>query len=214
MDTVIFDFDYTLADSSRGVVECANYALVGLGYERASREAICGTIGISLTDAFSTLTGDRDALVRKKFADLFTERADEVMTASTSLLEGVASAVRRLKVRGMRLGIVSTKFRYRIEEILGRDGLRGDFDVIVGGEDVRSHKPDPEGLVMAQALLRSTPSQVLYVGDTVVDAETAQRAGTAFLAVLSGVTRREAFKYYPTVGVIEALSDLPAWLFA
>ena len=34
INTIIFDFDYTLADSSQGVVECANYALGCLGYER------------------------------------------------------------------------------------------------------------------------------------------------------------------------------------
>jgi phosphoglycolate phosphatase len=210
--TIIFDFDYTLADSSNGVVECVNFALDRLGYQTASRESICGIIGLSLTEAFSSLTGQDNPAHGGEFADLFAQRADEVMTASTSVFEGVAPTLGHLRSGGIRLGIVSTKFRYRIEEILTRDRLLDVFDVIVGGEDVNRHKPDPEGLIRAQGLLGGPLSEFLYVGDTVVDAQTALRAGTAFLAVLSGVTPREAFGTYPVAGIIETLSELPAWL--
>jgi len=165
-----------------------------------------------LAEAFSSLTDQDNPAHSGEFAELFTQRADEVMTASTSLFEGVAPTLGYLRDRGIRLGIVSTKFRYRIEEILARDRLRDAFGVIVGGEDVSKHKPDPEGLTRACELLGSPLSQVLYVGDTVVDAETAARGGTAFLAVLSGVTPREAFGTYPVAGIIETLSQLPAWL--
>ena len=144
--------------------------------------------------------------------DLFTQRADEVMTDSTTLFNAVAPTMARLKIRGMRLGIVSTKFRYRIERILSRDGLLDAFDVIVGGEDVSRHKPDPEGLIKARAFLRGSTSETLYVGDTVVDAQTAQRAETPFLAVLTGVTPRHAFIGYPVTRIIETLSELPDWL--
>jgi phosphoglycolate phosphatase len=165
-----------------------------------------------LTEAFSSLAGQDNPANGGEFADLFTQRADEVMTASTSLIEGVAPTLGELRSRGIRLGIVSTKFRYRIEEILARDRLLDVFDAVVGGEDVSKHKPDPEGLIRARELLGSPLSQVLYVGDTEVDAETAARAGTAFLAVLSGATPREAFGTYPVAGIIETLSELPAWL--
>jgi phosphoglycolate phosphatase len=212
INTIIFDFDYTLADSSNGVVECVNFALGRLGYQTASREAVCRIIGLSLAEAFSSLTGQDNPAHGGEFADLFTQRADEVMTASTSLIEGVAPTLGELRSRGIQLGIVSTKFRYRIEEILARDRLLDVFDAVVGGEDVSKHKPDPEGLIRARELLGSPLSQVLYVGDTEVDAETAARAGTAFLAVLSGVTPREAFGTYPVAGIIETLSELPAWL--
>jgi phosphoglycolate phosphatase len=211
-NTIIFDFDYTLADSSKGVVECVNFALGRLGCQAASYDSICGIIGLSLTEAFFSLTGQSNPVHGREFAELFTRRADEVMTASTNLLEGVAPTLGQLRGCGIRLGIVSTKFRYRIEEILARDGLLGVFDVIVGGEDVSRHKPDPEGLTGAQGFLGGSLSQFLYVGDTVVDAETAARAGTAFLAVLSGVTKREAFNPYPLAGIIETLPELPAWL--
>jgi phosphoglycolate phosphatase len=77
---------------------------------------------------------------------------------------------------------------------------------------VSIHKPDPRGLLRAAEHLGYVPSEVLYVGDSVIDAEAAQRGGMSFVAVLSGVTPREAFKGYGTVAVINTLNELPVVL--
>ena len=45
---VLFDFDLTLADSTRGAIECINYALVKMGLPQAEDQAIKATIGLSL----------------------------------------------------------------------------------------------------------------------------------------------------------------------
>ena len=92
-----------------------------------------------------------------------------------------------------------------------REGLLDAFDVIIGGEDVAKHKPDPTGLLTAIERLGSEPTSTLYVGDSVTDAQTAKRAGVPFLAILSGVTPREAFGNYPACGMLASLSDLPNW---
>jgi len=204
---VIFDFDYTLADSSRGVLECVNHALRSLGLPPASPEDIKKTIGMSLPDTLVTLAGKEHAERGEEFSRLFIERADEVMADQTVVFDNVPQIMGQLRAKGVSLGIVSTKFRYRIETILGRVGLLEPFDAIVGGEDVSRHKPDPEGLLMAVDMLGS-PSSTLYVGDSVSDAEAARRAGLPFVAVLSGVTPREAFAYYPVYRVLNKLSDL------
>ncbi len=210
--TILFDFDYTLADSSRGAVECINWALQRVGLPTASDEDICRTIGMSLADALMRLAGPEQASKTQDFARFFAERADQVMAERTVLFESVLPATSVLKQRGLRLGIVSTKYRRRIEGVLRRDGLREVFDLIVGGEDVARHKPDPEGLLVAIDRLDSAASQTLYVGDSLVDAETARRAGTPFVAVLSGTTGLDEFTPSDLTGVIESLHQLPSWL--
>ena len=205
---VIFDFDYTLADSSRGVLECINHAFKGMGLPKVAAEDAQRTIGLSLPNILVTLAGREYEGRAGKFSRLFVERADEVMTDQTSVFEEVPKVIRRLKDEGVNLGIVSTKFRRRIEEILGREDLLEPFDVIVGGEDVSRHKPDPEGLLAAIERLGGSPSGSLYVGDSVTDAETARRAGVPFAAVLNGVTPREAFKDYPAYRILDDLDEL------
>jgi phosphoglycolate phosphatase len=205
---VIFDFDYTLADSSRGVLECINHAFKGMDLPKVAAEDAQRTIGLSLPNILVTLAGREQEGRAGEFAHLFVEKANEVMTDLTFVFEDVPEVIKRLRKEGVNLGIVSTKFRRRIEEILGREDLLEPFDVIVGGEDVSRHKPDPEGLLAAIERLGGSPSGSLYVGDSVTDAETARRAGVPFAAVLNGVTPREAFKDYPAYKILDNLGEL------
>ena len=208
LETVVFDFDYTLADSSVPVIECVNYALGRLGLPAAPPEAIRRTIGLGLPETLQALAGE-DALDRAgKFYDLFVERSDEVMLDGTVLLESVPEVVRELR-RSVTLGIVSSKYRSRIEAMLWRERLLDPFGAIVGGEDVPVLKPDPTGLRQVLEMLGSPPERSLYVGDTVTDAETARRAGVPFVAVLSGVTTRSELAMYPAVAILDDITELP-----
>lgn len=207
---VIFDFDYTLADSSRGVIVCVKFALDQLGLPTVSDEAIRQTIGLSLKDTFLNLTRSKHYAQSQEFARLFTKRADEVMADLTVLFEPVPLTVQLLKRRNIALGIVSTKFRYRIETILSREGLLDEFQVIIGGEDVSEHKPHPKGLLTSIEKIKSSPPRTVYVGDSPTDAETAKRASVPFVVVLSGVTSRDDFKKYEVFSVIESLEGLLA----
>lgn len=207
--SLIFDFDYTLADSSRGIVECIRFALKHLGLPLVSAERARRTIGLSLHDAFVELVRNRHAAKSEEFARLFVEHADRVMLDLTILLDCVPETVALLKQRGFALGILSNKFRYRVMGVLGREHLSRSFGVVVGAEDVSVLKPAPEGLLMAVERLGSSPSAALYVGDSLTDAETAARAGVPFVAVLSGVTPREAFERWDTCAVLSDVSALP-----
>ena len=209
---IIFDFDYTLADSSRGVVDCIDYALRAMGLEAVSPEQARRTIGLSLPETLAQLAGEGSRGRGEEFARRFVERAEQVMVAGTVLFEPVPKVLPLLKARGLRLGIVSAKFRYRIQATLQRDGLLDLFDVIVGGEDVSKPKPDPEGALRAVERLGLRPAQCLYVGDSVVDAETARRAGIPFVAVLSGVTRLKDLAGHPIHACVQNLAQLPGLL--
>jgi phosphoglycolate phosphatase len=180
-----------------------------MGLPPATDEAICATIGLSLPATLERLTGPQPAARQDEFVRLFVSRADVVMVARTSLLPGVPAAIEALRAQGLSLAIVSNKFRRRIEAVLQREGLRAPFDAIVGGEDMKRLKPDPEGLLQALAQLGSAPGETLYVGDSVVDAEAGRNAGLTFAAVLTGVTPAEAFDAYPTCAVLPSVVALP-----
>jgi phosphoglycolate phosphatase len=206
---IIFDFDYTLADSSHGVIDCINFALTKMGFPAVSAEAACRTIGLSLTDTFLQLVGEQHTARSDEFVRLFVRRSDEVMADQTVLFAAVPKVIGLLREKDIALGIVSTKFRYRIETILKREKLLDAFEVIIGGRDVPLHKPDPTGLLTAVEKLAGSPSDALYVGDSVVDAETAKRAAIPFVAVLSGVTQRDAFQGYAPRAILESVAELP-----
>lgn len=205
---IIFDFDYTLADSSAGVHACINYALAALGFQEVEKSRSDRTIGLSLAETLGELTKSVDERQIEAFTKLFLAKADDVMVDQTVLLPGTAKVIPRLAMRGYRMGIVSTKRHHPIKTILERDNIDGYFSVIVGGDEVRVPKPDPEGVRMGLVSMGLAPEAALYVGDSRTDALTARNAGLDFAGVLTGATGREAFT--GAVGVftdLEALAD-------
>ena len=209
---VLFDFDYTLADSSEGAYECINFALAKMGLAPVSAEAACRTIGLSLNETFLSLGDHHEPQRCAEFYRLFVERADEVMSDLTVLYESVPAMVQTLREQGLRLGIVSTKYRRRISQVLTREALSHGFELVIGGEDVELHKPHPQGLFEAMQRLECSPESVVYVGDSLVDAELAKRAGVPLIVVLSGTTPRSAFDDYSPLGILETVSELPQFL--
>ncbi|HYM00531.1 MAG TPA: HAD-IA family hydrolase [Blastocatellia bacterium] len=210
--SAVFDFDYTLADSSLGVTECINFALGELGLAPVDYETACRMIGLSLKETYRRIIGERPASEADEFSRLFIRRADETMVEMTVLYETVGPTTQALMSGGMVLGIVSTKYRRRIEAVLAREGLSDRFEVIIGGEDVREHKPDPEGLIKALDALGSSCEDTLYVGDSVTDAIVAERTGVPFVAVLTGVTPKDAFAPYQAIDILESVDQLPAFI--
>ena len=146
---VVFDFDYTLADSSPAVIECANTALQGMGLPPASGDAIRRTIGLSLPETLLRLAGEEHRNRAEEFRRLWRAKSVHVMVDGTTLLPGVEVAIEALRNRGLRLGIVSAKFHSPIQAVLGRENLLDKFGAVIGGDDVEQFKPDPQGLLLA-----------------------------------------------------------------
>ncbi|QDU25926.1 Phosphoglycolate phosphatase, chromosomal [Anatilimnocola aggregata] len=209
---IFFDFDFTLAESSVATIECANHALVELGLPAVDREAIRRCVAFPLPEVFARLTGIEDPQIGARFCEAYIRRADQVTAQLTTLFPGVEKTLRGLRQSGYRLGIVSTKYRYRIQSILSHLGAHDLVDVIVGGEDVRQHKPAPEPLWRALSRWQLAPDEALYCGDHPVDAQAAEAAEVPFVAVLSGPSLIAEFDGFPRRAVLQSVTQLPAWL--
>lgn len=207
-NTFIFDFDYTLGDSTQGIVLCANFGLEKIGQSACDTETIRKTIGLSLRHTYEALTGREDDDEAQIFIDAFKQHADKIMTENSRLYNGVKETLYGMKDKGYKTGIVTTKYNYRIEQILSKFDASDMVDIIIGGNDVKLEKPAPEGLLLAIDRLGAVANEVLYVGDSLVDAKTAQNAGVDFAAVLTGTTTREDFTQYPYVDISDNIIAL------
>ena len=187
----LFDFDYTLADSSRGIVMCFRNVLERHQHTGITDDEIKRTIGKTLQESFSILTGITDADTLEAYKKEYVKEADVHMTVNTFLFPETEEVLTRLKTRGAKIGIISTKYRYRIMELLSKKLPSNFLDIIVGGEDVKEPKPSPEGVLLAIKEFGCNKEEVLYIGDGIVDAETAQSAQVDFAGVLHGATTRE-----------------------
>ena len=128
----LFDFDYTLADSSKGIVMCYRNVLERHGFHQVDDLSIKRTIGKTLVDSFSIMTGITDADTLETFRKEYVKEADQHMTANTVLFPETEEVLRALKANGAHIGIISTKYRYRIMELMGKIFPEGFIDIIVG----------------------------------------------------------------------------------
>lgn len=204
----LFDFDYTLADSSIGIVKCFRIILERHGFTSVTDEAIRRTIGKTLEESFTILTGEQHATTLANWRKEYTAESDRYMNINTRLYPDSLPVLQALKAQGAHIGIISTKYRRRITDFF-KDKVAPDFiDIIVGGEDVTQAKPHPEGLLAAIERLHADSKEVLYIGDSIVDAQTAQAAGVDFAGVLTGETTLQELEAYPHIVIMNTLTEL------
>ena len=209
---VCFDFDYTLADATDSIVAGFQHGFTQMGWPTPDRETVRGTIGYLLEDAYTMLTGDSDPVRRAQFRPLFLEVAKERQRRETVLFPGAEELLRTLHSRGVKAAIVSTKRGDTIQYIMERCKLMDQLEFVIGSEDVHAPKPDPQGLNMALERMGLSPKELLFCGDTVLDAGAAKNAGCPFCAVLNGTTPAEDFADFRPVHIAPDLFELRQWL--
>lgn len=210
---IFFDFDYTLGDATEAIVAGFLYGLHTMGYQTMpTREDIRHTVGLVLKDGFTQITGERDEDKRDRFAQLYRSVCTPVQIATAKLCDGCEALLQDLHGRGVKLAVVSSKPSYILTEILKAREIFGLFDFVIGPDQVPRPKPDPAGILRALEVTGLDAGEVLYCGDTVIDAQAGQRAGVDFCAVLNGTTPASDFAAYPHVYIAPGLPQLQDWL--
>ncbi len=205
---LIFDFDMTLADSSEGIVLSFKHTLERFGYEIPSDDEIKKTIGIPLTDGFDVLTNIYPNPYREEMKEVYIAKANEVMTPKTYLFPYTEKLICYLNNNGIKCAIVSSKLRFRIEEGIEHLMKYAKVDLIIGLDDVNEPKPSSEGIEKAINSFGLSKDEILYVGDSYIDAQTAQNACVDFCAVTTGTTTREDFSEYNCKYIVDSLEKL------
>lgn len=205
-DAYIFDFDYTLADATEPVVGSFLYALEKMNLQKSSRQDIINTIGIPIGESYTILTGDDSEEGIELFKKYQKEKSDEITVPNTVFIGDAKEVLQILKNRGKKIGIVSSRWGQRINDIFENLNSRELIDFIIGTEHVENYKPNPEGLFkMIDMMDAKNP---LYIGDSYIDAQAAQNAKIDFVGVTTGTTSREKLESYPHISVLDDLKEL------
>lgn len=201
----LFDFDLTLADGSKWIVECFQTILHRHGYTSCTDSQCRSTIGMVLEDAFEYLTGVSDPTFCHDLRLEYRQLCRPQVAERTHFIPG-AEAMLRSRTDDVRIGIVSTKQADVIWKTLRLNGLENTVDYVIGIEEVQTPKPAPDGILKACSHFGVEKCDVLYCGDSTIDAEAAQNAGVDFAGVTTGNTTRSEFEAYPHVAILDGLS--------
>ncbi len=202
---VIFDLDGTLIDSYQALFLAFRHTYQNMGLPPLSFEEVQKVTGHGLASTFRDLLGEERVPEALK---LFRQKYEEVLRPYTSLLRDARQVLETLHGRGIKLAIATNKLGRFSREIFEHFGLDKLFAIIVGDEDVSQNKPHPEMLLYAIEKMGLRKEEVIFVGDSSIDIQTAKNAGVRVFAVPTGVTKREDLEKAQPTAVLHSLLDL------
>ena len=207
---VIFDCDGTLVDSQHLIVACMDEAFASLGRPAPSREATLSIVGLSLAEAFATLTreGDPDipALVEAYKGAFHAQRLKP--GNAEPLYEGAREVVEWLAGREVALGIATGKSQRGVRIVMTNHGLLERFATIQTADDAPS-KPHPAMIEQAMAEVGALPEDTVMIGDTTYDIDMAHAAGVASIAVAWGYHAPQALLRSRPHALVGAYAEVP-----
>lgn len=183
--TVLFDFDGTLMDTSRGILYCAKKTISDLGFEIPDDAALRKFIGPPLKLSFMGVCGMDDEQATRAVQH-YRERYAEKGMLEADIYPGMEKLLKSLGEGGVTCAVASVKMEKIVRKTLAHFGLTDYFDAICGApEDVNIKGKEA---IVREAVSRtdSKPEDCLLVGDSDYDAKGAKAAGIDFCAVLWG----------------------------
>ena len=204
---VLFDLDGTLVDSSKAVVSAVEKALESRGL-KCDGAKVVKMIGLPLENIFGVLAPN---FSEQEIWQLVHEYRKYYMAhhlENTTIHLSAQMVLRRLKAKGFKLGIITTKYREPVMDVLSHFGITELFDVVVTGYEVIRHKPAPDIVLEGAKRLRVDPKQCVVVGDSPLDVQAGKQAGSFTIAALStACTRKQLESAKPTI-IIEELEEI------
>jgi phosphoglycolate phosphatase len=186
---IIFDLDGTLIDSSRDIAEAVNRMRGERQLPPLTVDQVDAMVGegarVLVRRALSPLpAGTGRDEVREALASYLAHYAD-VCLDSTRAYPGVPAMLAAL-APSFSLGVLTNKGEALSRRILDSLGLGRHLREVVGGDTLPTRKPNPGGLFLLADRLGTAADRLLLVGDSDIDARTAQAAGCPFALALWG----------------------------
>lgn len=195
----IFDLDGTLLNSLADMVFITNNVLASAGYPEKTEAEILSYIGNGgLRLVQQAVPDDTDVATIDSLFERWQSLYDQYGDKKTVPFPGMEQALRQLKMKGAKLGVLSNKFDKGVHMLIDSH-FPGIFDVVHGERKGIPRKPDPAGLFAIIEEMGFDCGEVAYVGDAEPDIEAAYRAGVFLVGVDWGFGG-EAFKHDERVG--------------
>ncbi|MDR9468408.1 HAD-IA family hydrolase [Marinospirillum sp.] len=177
---IIFDLDGTLLDTAPEVALAANDALEEAGLRSISLEQTRQWVGRGaenfLEKALEFSAGQKKVVFAELLARFYYFY--KIRSGTRSYLYPFAKeVVQHFHQQGKRLAVLTNKFKAGADKTLQAHGLYDYFDEVLGGDSFADKKPNPVGVHYLLDKYRVAPDEVLFLGDSSHDVQTAHQAG-------------------------------------
>ena len=182
ISAIIFDCDGVMFDSRQANINFYNHLLERYGLPLMTEDMVAY---VHMNTADKSVRHIFDGTPFTEEAQAYRMQMDYTPFINDMVIEpGFKDLLRDLKPR---VGLaVATNRSNTIGEVLEQNGLSGFFDIVVSSLDVKNPKPHPESIHKILDFFDLAPDQAVYIGDSLIDLETARAAGVYFIAYGNG----------------------------
>ena len=209
---LVFDWDGTLADSTRLISSSLQQACLEIGVPVPDDASARHVIGLGLVDALRyiapALPRERYSELSGRYRDLYVAQENEI-----PLFDGVRELLDELAAAGFLLAVATGKSRAGLKRALDLQGVADRF-FATRCADEGPPKPHPEMLLHLMDRAGVEPGATLMIGDTSHDLELARNAGAAAVAVAWGAHPADGLAQFGALATVHSIGELRDWLRA
>ena len=207
---VIFDLDGTLLDTIADLAAAANYALQQLGYPTHPVDTIRTYVGNGINKLLerSLPEAERNEENVVRMRSHFVPYYDKHNADLSRPYPGIVALLEELQHRGVMVAVASNKYQAATAELVKHYVPTIDFIEVLGQREGIAVKPDPTIVFDILKKAKVQPEEVLYVGDSGVDMQTAINSGVDAVGVAWGFRPKAELESFCPKGIIDKAEEL------
>ena len=207
---VIFDLDGTLLDTIADLAESANHALKQLGYPTRDVEKIRTFVGNGVNKLLFRALPDEEKTEENmmRMRTHFVPYYDAHNADLSAPYPGIVALLEELQAKGLRMAVASNKYQEATVKLVKHYFPMIDFVEVLGQREGINVKPAPPIVFDILQKADVSPEEVLYVGDSGVDMQTAINAGVDAVGVTWGFRSRTELESFHPMGLIDKAEEL------
>lgn len=207
---IIFDLDGTLLNTIADLANATNYALTNIGYATHPVEAYNFFVGNGVRKLFERALPEGSKTLENinKMVNLFVPYYDANNTVDSAPYEGILPLLDTLQAQGYMLAVASNKYQSATEKLVKHYFPNINFVAVFGQREGINPKPDPTVVHDIISIAKVEPDEILYIGDSGVDMQTANNAGVDSCGVLWGFRPKEELEQFNPKYMVEKASQI------
>lgn len=186
---LIYDLDGTLVDTRRDIVLSVQHMLEEMYAEPMSGEEIQAHVGRGLYPLMSGTLRTSDKKIIEKAGKIYRAYYARHMLDHSVLYPGAGEFLRKYESRVQ--AVITNKPNPFSRDILTHLGVESYFVKIVAGDEEHPQKPDPQAVLKILQDFKIRKSEALFIGDSMIDLQTARNSGIDAAIICHGFGRRD-----------------------
>ena len=190
--TILFDLDGTIVNTAPDLMAAHNHVMRKYGHPEKKLKDIKSLAGrgawIMMQRSFKIEINDEK--IKKEMLNEFIDFYSKNIDKDSVPLVGVTDFFKWAKNNEISMAVCTNKQEKLAVDLLKKLNIYQFFDYVAGSDTFSFNKPDPRHLTDVVEIIGGDLKKTIMVGDSEVDAMSAQNANLPFILVKNGYTEK------------------------